>query len=151
MNQIDYTDKEIIKILLQNAKTPYLQIAKKLKISNSMVHQRVKKLREAGILKEPGFAIDPAALGYNSCASMGIMLKESKFVDRAVEELAKIPEIVECLNVTGKYALMVKVYARDNDHLRKILYEKVHMIKGIEGTNTAIIFNAGFSRNIPID
>ena len=78
------------------------------------------------------------------------MLEEAK-LHRAVEdELAKIPEIVECVNIAGRYALMVKIYATDNRHLRDIIYEQILTISGVEGTNTTIAFETAFNRTVPI-
>lgn len=149
-NQIDFLDQKILKALQKDARIAYSQLAKDLKVSNSLIHQRIGKLKKQGILEEPVFKINPKALGYSTAAYMGIILKESKYVDRVVEQVRMIPEVVECLNVTGKYALMIKIIARDNDHLRTVLYKKVHLIKEIEGTNTTIIFDAGFERSVPI-
>jgi len=149
-NQFDHVDIEILKILQNDGRIPYMQLAKELNISNSLVHQRIAKLKKAGVIQQPKFEINPAVLGYSTCAHIGIVLKESKYVDKVVEHFKKIPECVECLNVTGKFALILKIYAKDNDHLRNILYDKVHHINEIAGTSTSIIFSAGFRRPIPL-
>ncbi len=149
-NQLDSLDLEILRKLTKDARIPYSQLAKNLKISNSLAHQRINRLKKIGVLKSAHFEIDPEVLGYTTIAITGIALKESRYVDQVVSALKQIPEVVECLNVTGKFALQVKTYAFNNDHFRSILYEKIHPIKGIEETDTSIAFNAGFSRNVPL-
>ena len=52
--------------------------------------------------------------------------------------------------MTGKYALILKVIAKSNQHLREVLYEKIHPITGVEGTDTIIVFETAFQRNVPI-
>jgi Lrp/AsnC family transcriptional regulator, regulator for asnA, asnC and gidA len=149
-NQLDSLDIEILRKLTKDARIAYSQLAKNLKISNSLVHQRINRLKKLGVLKNAHFEIDPSTLGYTTVASTGIVLKESRYVDQVVQALKQIPEVVECLNVTGKFALQIKTYAFNNDHFRSILYEKIHTIKGIEETDTSIAFNKGFSRNVPL-
>ncbi|MEZ4883120.1 MAG: Lrp/AsnC ligand binding domain-containing protein [Chitinophagales bacterium] len=149
-NQFDPIDLLIMKELTLDARIPFAQLAKKLKVSNTLIHQRVKKLKEAGILQNAIFRLKPVTLGYQSSAYTQIMLTNSK-LHRVVEaELQKIPEIVECVNISGRYALLVKIYARNNRHLRDIIYERILTIEGVEGTNSTICFETAFVRNVPL-
>lgn len=149
-NQLDPIDHRILRELTQDARIPFTQLAKKLKVSNTLVHQRARKLKEAGILKQAVYQLNPWELGYQTSAFTQIMLKEATH-HRAVErELEKIPEIVECVNIAGRYALMVKIYATDNRHLRDVIYEQILAIEGVEGTNTTIAFETAFSRGVPM-
>lgn len=149
-NQLDPIDRRILQELTQDARMAYVQLAKKLRVSNTLVHQRIKKLRESGLLKQAIYRMDTWALGYRTSAYTQIMLAEAK-LHRIVEgKLAEIPEIVECVNIAGRYALMVKIYARDNRHLRDIIYEQILTIEGVEGTNTTIAFETAFQRTVPI-
>ena len=149
-NQLDPIDHRILRELTQDARIPYTQLAKKLKVSNTLVHQRVRKLREAGVLKQAVYQLNAWQLGFQTSAFTQIMLKEATH-HRAVErELEKIPEIVECVNIAGRYALLVKIYATDNRHLRDVIYEQILSIEGVEGTNTTIAFETAFSRGVPM-
>lgn len=149
-NQLDPLDREILEALTQDARTPYTQLASQLRVSNSLIHQRVRKLKEAGILREAAFRLDPEALGYESCAYTQIMLTNAQFLKPVVARLAEIPEIVECVNIAGRYAVMVKIYAVNNSHLRDVVYEKIQPIEGVEGTNTVVVFETPFRRNVPL-
>ncbi|MEM6804050.1 MAG: Lrp/AsnC family transcriptional regulator, partial [Bacteroidota bacterium] len=130
-------------------KIPFSQLAEKLRISNSLVHQRVGKLKEHGVLGDAVFKLDPLKLGYRTSAYVLIVLSQGK---KGLEELMKsiqaIPEIVELANIAGRYDLMAKIYARDNSHLRDILYDKIDKLDGVEGTNTIISFEVVFSRGL---
>jgi len=96
------------------------------------------------------YKLDPYSLGYESSAYTQIMLTHSKHHRRVEEELAKIPEIVECVNISGRYALLVRIYARNNRELRDVIYDKIQPIEGVEGTNTTISFETAFRRNVPL-
>jgi Lrp/AsnC family transcriptional regulator for asnA, asnC and gidA len=77
------------------------------------------------------------------------MLSNAKYHRQVEGALKNIPEIVECVNISGRYALLVKIFAKNNRHLRDIIYEKIHAIEGIEGTNSTFSFETAFVRNVP--
>ena len=148
--KLDAIDRLILNHLTENARIPYKQLAEKIEVSNTLVHQRVQKLKDAGILTSPTYTLDPWTLGYRTAAYTQIMLIDAKQHAQVEEELYKIPQIVECVNISGRYALLVKIYAQHNRHLRDIIYEKIHPIDGVEGTNTTISFENAFRRNPPL-
>ena len=148
--QLDYLDREILTALTENARIPFTQLAHKLKISNSLVHQRVKKLLAADILAEPVYRVNAERLGYETCAYIQIRLTHGKFLDDMLKALKEIPEIVECANIAGSYDILLKIYARNNSHLQDILYQNIHPIPGVESTNTVIAFQTAFNRGVPI-
>ncbi|MFK7904327.1 MAG: Lrp/AsnC family transcriptional regulator [Chitinophagales bacterium] len=150
-NQLDPIDLLILKELTSDARVPFTQLSKKLKVSNTLIHQRVKKLKEAGIIKKAIYMLNPSTLGYQTSAYTQIMLTNSKLHREVEFELQKIPEIVECVNISGRYALLVKIYARNNKHLRDIIYERILTIEGVEGTNSTICFETVFGRNVPLE
>lgn len=147
-NQLDATDRRILQELTGDARQPFSRLAEKLGVSNSLVHQRVKKLKEEGILGEPSFRLDPEALGYETCAFVQIRIREPRFMKDVVEKLAAVREIVECANIAGRFAIIVKIYAANNSHLRDIVYEGIQNIDGVEETNTVVSFETNFIRNV---
>lgn len=150
-NQLDPIDIRLLKELTSDARIPYVKLAEKMKVSNTLIHQRIKKLKAAGIIKKARFEIDPLKMGFPTSAYTLIMLSEAKRHKEVESVLAKIPEIVECVNISGRYALMVRIFAKDNRHLRDVIYERIHTIEGVEGTNTTISFETAFVRNVPLD
>jgi len=149
-NQFDYIDQQILERLQQDARKAYSQIAEELNISNSLVHQRIKKLTDTGVIKNASFVLDEKKLGYQTKSYTGLRLREARFAKSVMKELSKIEEITECNYVSGNYAIFIVIFARDNEHLQKILYENVHLINGVAGTDTFICFDNGFKRNVPI-
>ncbi len=147
---LDNMDLRIIQALSEDARIPFSQLAERLNVSNSFVHQRFRKIRQTGVLKEAVFQLDPVVLGYETCAYTQIILTHARHHKRVEDELQKIPQIVECVNIAGRYALMVKIYAFNNKHLRDIVYEQIQPIEGVEETNTVVSFETTFNRNVPV-
>lgn len=150
-DQFDYIDTKILSKLRVDARKPYSKIAEELKVSNSLIHQRIRKLTKEGIIKNAEFILDENSLGYKTKSYTGIRLKEARFAKSVMQELEKIEEIVECNFVSGNYAIFILIFAKDNGHLQKIIYDKVHFINGVAGTDTFICFDTCFKRNIPIE
>jgi Lrp/AsnC family transcriptional regulator for asnA, asnC and gidA len=150
-NQFDPIDILILKELTKDARIPYVKLAQKLKVSNTLVHQRIKKFKESGVLKKAVYQLDELMLGYETSAYTQIILSNAKLHRVVEQELEKIPEIVECVNIAGRYALIVKIFAKNNRHLRDVVYEKIQPIEGVEGTNTIISFERAFVRNVPLN
>tara|TARA_B110000285_G_scaffold206839_1_gene245736 strand:- start:3960 stop:4445 length:486 start_codon:yes stop_codon:yes gene_type:complete len=149
-NQLDFIDEEILILLQNDSRISFLRIAEKLKVSNSLVHQRISKLKARGIIENFGIQINQNKLGYTTGVYMGIVLKEASLSNLVTKELQKIPEIIECDLVSGEYAIFVKIVATNNEHLRTIIYDKVHLINGVGSTNTFFSFSKEFQRSAPI-
>ena len=148
--QIDYIDQEILKILNKDARFPYSEIAKTLGISNSLVHQRVKKMMETGIVESTTVKFHAKSMGVFDKILHRNTIKRSSICRICDGGIKKIEEITECNFVSGNYAIFVLIFARDNEDLRRILYQQVHLIEGVAGTDTFISFDTCFERSIPI-
>ena len=149
-SELDYINKEILKLLSKDARTPFSELAKQLNISNSLVHQRIKKMQDIGIIKGYSINLDLKKMGNESFTFTGIVTKEAHYVDSIVEELRNIPAVLECHLVSGKYALLLKITAKNNDDLRVILHEQIHAIKGVGSTDSFISFGEAFSKNLNV-
>lgn len=135
-HRIDKLDRKILQLISQDARIPFLEVARECNVSGAAIHQRIQKLKNTGIIKGSEFIIDNYKVGYQTCAYIGITLNDINAFSKVADELKKIPEIVECHYSTGKYSLFVKVYARDNRHLLQIIIERLTTIPGISHTET---------------
>ena len=106
---LDSLDRQILKLISQDARIPFLEVARACNVSGAAIHQRVAKLSNLGIIKGSQFIIDPEKIGYETCAYMGLYLKEPEKFDQVVEELKKIPEVVECHYTTGGFDMFIKI------------------------------------------
>jgi Lrp/AsnC family transcriptional regulator for asnA, asnC and gidA len=149
--EMDQTDQTILRLLMKNARMPYLEIARECGISGAAIHQRVKKLTDQGVIKGTRFMVDPKILGFDVCAFIGIQLREVAMHGSTVEMLRKVPEVVECYFLTGKYNLFIKVYCHDNEHLMHTIFDRILSIQGITTTETFMSLSETFSRQVSID
>ena len=149
-NHLDDIDLKILDIITQNARIPFKDVADKVGISRAAVHQRVNRMIDDEIITGSGYNIDPKKVDYGTCSYMGIFLEKGSLYSEVVEKLELIPEIVECHYTTGQYAIFIKVYARDNEHLKSILSGNIQKINGIASTETFISLEESFKRTIPV-
>jgi Lrp/AsnC family transcriptional regulator for asnA, asnC and gidA len=145
---IDGIDKIILKHLMQDARAPILGIAREVGISGAAIHQRLRKLKESGLLKGSKFIIDPKALGYSTLAFVGVFLTLSSNYKETINRLKEIPEVIESHYTTGNYAIFIKVLCRDNEHLMQILNRQIQAIKGVARTETFISLDQQIDRQI---
>lgn len=103
--QIDDIDRKILSYLVQNARVPFLEIARECGISGAAIHQRVKKMEDSGIIEGSRFIVKPRALGFQICAFIGVMLDNAHQYKTVIKEIKKIPEVIECHFITGHYNL----------------------------------------------
>lgn len=123
--QLDKMDEVILQMLSENARVPFLEVARACGVSGTAIHQRVARLSSVGVLQGAAYQIDPTQIGYETCAYIGLYLKEDVPFDKAVEALEQIPEVVECHCTNEPFDFFIKVYARNNDHLLTIIHEKL--------------------------
>ena len=148
---LDAIDRKILRYLINNARMPYLEIARECGISGAAIHQRIHKLTEAGIIQGSYTIVSPKMLGFDVCAHINITLKDPQLMEKTVEELQKIPEIVEAHFISGKGSIQVKLYCLDNEHLMHTVYDKVLRLQGIATTETTISLREVFRRPINLD
>jgi len=148
--QIDKVDRQIMAILLQNARTPYTEIAEKLIVSPGTIHVRMKKLEKMGVVKGTELIVEPKKLGLDLTAFIGVFLKESVQYRDVVSRLQEIDEIVEAYYTTGGYSIFLKIICANTDHLREVLNEKIQKVKGIQRTETIISLEQSIRRKIPL-
>ncbi len=151
--QLDSLDKRILTILTADARIPFLEVARQCNVSGAAIHQRVQKMLEDGVITGSQFKLDVKRLGYLTCAFVGIQVNLTKATthQEVFQKISEIPEIIECHHITGKYSLLVKILSHNNEHLKKILVEKIQYILEITGTETFISLEEGFDRQLPVE
>ena len=150
MLKVDDLDKKILEMISCNARLPFKEVADVCGVSRAAVHQRVQHLIDDGVIIGSGFHVDPSCLGYNTCTYVGITLEKGSMYKSVVDELEKIPEIVECHFTTGNYTMLTKLYCRDNEHLMELLNAKIQEIPGVTATETLISLEQSIKKEIPI-
>ena len=145
---IDQIDQKILSFLVKNARMPFLEIARECGVSGAAIPQRVKRLEANGVITGSRLLVKPQALGLNVCAYVSVSLTESNKYPEVIEAFKKISEIVECHFVTGKYALLLKVYCFNHDHLMEILVNTIQKIPYVQSTETQISLDQAIERQV---
>jgi Lrp/AsnC family transcriptional regulator for asnA, asnC and gidA len=147
---IDGIDKEILRSLMEDARTPILEIARNVGISGAAIHQRLRKLEKSGLIAGSKFVINPKVLGYTTMAFIGIYLDKAMSNPEAVKQLKKIPEVLECHYTTGNWSVFIKILCKDNEHLMHVLNKEIQTISGVSRTETFISLDQQIDRQIKI-
>jgi Lrp/AsnC family transcriptional regulator for asnA, asnC and gidA len=102
------------------------------------------------VIKGSEFKVDPVMVGFRTCAYIGLFLDNPGKYKEVIKKLKDIPEVIECHYTTGNYSLFIKVYTRDNEHLREVLTDKIQVVPGVVRTETLISLEESISRQIPV-
>ena len=148
--QIDNTDRKILAFLMKDARMPYLEIAKKLKVSGGTIHQRIQKLQEGGIISGSHLRVNQAALELDVTVILGVFLKSAKDQNKVVSELDKLPEVLEIYYTTGNFALMLKLVTKNIKDFHLLLSQKIQSIEEIQSTESFIVLDTPLMRDIDI-
>ena len=147
---LDKLDRKILGLIAEDARIPFLEVARSCNVSGAAIHQRIQKLTNLRILLGSQILIDPEKNGYETYAYIGLYLKNPEDFDRVVEALKKIPEVVECHITTGDYDLFIKIFARNNHHMMDIIHDKLQPL-GLSRSNCLISFKTVIVRPLPIE
>ncbi|MDE6573974.1 MAG: AsnC family transcriptional regulator [Muribaculaceae bacterium] len=147
--RFDKLDISILRALSENARTPYLEIARETGVSGAAVHQRVQRLMASKVIVGSQCLIDPSAVGFDVVAYLGINAMASTDVEELVEGLQQIEEVTECHIVAGRYDVIVKLHAKNNEQMLNLIQERMRPLK-IASTETMVSFREAFHRPVPI-
>lgn len=148
--QLDELDRKILNVISKNAKMPFKDVAEVCGVSRAAIHQRVQKMYDNGTILGSGYQINPKKLGYNLCAYVGIMLDSGKAYYSVAQAMKDIPEVTEAEFTLGAYAMMIKLYAKDDRHLMYLLNDMILEIPHVTNTETLTILDQQLNRSLPI-
>ncbi len=151
MEKIDNLDRKILQIIMKNARIPSKDVAVECGVSRAAMHQRIQRMIDMNVITGSGYNVDPRVLGYATCTYIGVKLERGSMYRDVVPELEKIREVVECHFTTGPYTMLIKLYARDNQHLMELLNDKIQHIPGVNATETLISLEMSINREIPVN
>ncbi len=134
---LDDIDRKILTILQKNSRTPLREISKEVGLAESTVYERIKKLKEHGIIRKFTVILDPDALGFTLLAFILIKSKAGKY-SHVASELRKYPQIVEIYETTGDYDMLVKIRTKNSEELNEFL-DTIGEIEGVVATHTMVV------------
>ncbi|MBO4465247.1 MAG: Lrp/AsnC ligand binding domain-containing protein [Bacteroidales bacterium] len=146
--KIDEMDRKILSFLVKDARMPFLEIARECGVSGAAIHQRVKKLEDAGIITGFSATVKPSALGLPVCAFIMMNISEANKFNDVIAALKKIPEVVECHFITGHSSMLIKLYCSDFDALMGVVLNSIQKIPAVDSTETMISLSEAFQRQV---
>lgn len=146
--QIDSLDRKILRRLQQDARVPYLELARDFKVAGGTIHSRVNKMKELGIIEGTVLKLNRLRLGYSMTAFVGVKVDRASHYRDVAASLTQIDEITEIHYTTGDFALFLKVCVRDTSHLQTILSESIQGISQVHSTHTIVILGSLLEREL---
>jgi len=150
-HQIDNLDKNILNALIEDARTPYAELAKRFAVSPATVHVRIEKMKSAGIVAGTKLTVEPKRLGFDVCCFIGINLVSAGDYPEVIKQLQNINEVVEAYYTTGKYSIFIKILCRSIDDLQWLLIDKIQSIEKVRATETLISLQNPIHRSIQLE
>ena len=151
MEKIDELDRKILAIITRNARIPFKEVADMCGVSRAAIHQRVQKMFDNGVIIGSGYQVNPKMLGYQLCVYVGIILTKASMYKEVSPALETIPEVVESQFTLGTYSMLIKLYAKDDQHLMELLNAKIQEIPGVANTETLTALDQRINRGLPIE
>ena len=135
--KLDEIDHQILDLLIDNTRTAFTDIAKKLLISAGTVHVRVKKMEDAGIIKGSSLTLDYKKLGYIFICYIGIFLEKTHQTKFVLQKLESIPFVTVAHITTGKFNIFCKIRAKGTTNAKNIIF-RLDEIDGVYRTESMI-------------
>lgn len=147
--KLDETDRCIVAALQENGRMPLSEIARRAGVAPATVHERLAKLRRAGVVQGFAVRLNARVLGFTVTALIHLRTELSDQVERTIGDLRAIPEVEEVHVVTGEYDLVIKVRARDTGHLQDLLVTRIHRVTGFIRSATEVCLTTPLERSGP--
>lgn len=139
---MDPIDAKLLNLLQEDSSRSLAELGKRIDLSISAVNERLKKLRARGDIRAYVALINPLTVGYTMCAFVHVLVTGKRHEQAFIESVVKMPEIQECHRVTGEFPYLLKVWARDLEHLEHLLDREIKTKKGVVRTQASIVFSS---------
>ena len=139
--ELDRIDRRILALVQRDASLAQSEIAKRVGLSTAAVHERVKKLEAAGVIRRWTAVVDPAAVGAEVCAFVEVFFEHPRFEKGFVERVKKLDAVLECHHITGEFSLLLKVRVADMPALQELLLEQLSSHEGVRQTRTVMVLS----------
>jgi DNA-binding Lrp family transcriptional regulator len=141
MYKLDDTDAKILQALQTNGRIPLTQLSTQLNVPHGTLRDRIRKMEKTGVIERYTAVINPAKVGCNINCYVELTLDHQVDTSKAIKALMKMEEVTEIHTLTGEIDALVRIWARDIEHLRQILYDKFAAMPGMVHTNTVVVLS----------
>lgn len=142
---MDQIDRELLAELQRDATQSYATLGRAVGLSAGAAHERVRKLREGGVIRRTTVDVDPAAVGGSVLAY--VMVDSTSWMGDSAPAFAALPEIVEAHIIAGSASVLVKVRTATTEQLQDVL-RRIYAIEGVSGTQATVVLETFFERSL---
>jgi Lrp/AsnC family transcriptional regulator, leucine-responsive regulatory protein len=144
---VDDIDRALVLRLQEDAGQSYAALGTAVGLSAGATHERVRKLRERGVIRRTTIDVDPAAVGSGVLAY--VMVDSNAWIGESGADFAAIPEIQEAHVIAGSASVLVKVRTASTEQLQDVL-RRLYAIDGVNGTHATVVLDTFFERPLPL-
>ncbi|NML37160.1 Lrp/AsnC family transcriptional regulator [Chitinophaga sp. G-6-1-13] len=140
---LDEKDMGILRLLQQDAKMTIRDIARQLNLSTTPVYERIRKMEQAGVIRQYAAIVDPRKINKGMTVLVYITLKEhnKKNGKKFIQEIVSFQEVTECLNISGEFDFMIKVQVKDMDEYREFYVNKLGELDNLSHTQSIFVIS----------
>lgn len=147
---LDETDRAILRLLQADARIPFSEIAREIDMSSATVHDRVKRMENAGVIRGYHADVDPKAVGFGISAIVGLRVEQGR-EEEALDRLAELDGVQELNLTTGEWDIVMRVYAENTEELRKLMFDRVAEMDGFSRSQTMVVLGTEYdSHELPL-
>ena len=147
---LDETDRAILRLLQADARIPFSEIAREIDMSSATVHDRVKRMEEAGVIRGYHADVDPKAVGLGITAIVGLRVEQGR-EEEALDRLAELEGVQELDLTTGEWDIVMRVYAENTEALRELMFDRVAEMEGFARSQTMVVLGTEYeSHELPL-
>ncbi len=138
---IDEIDREILRLLQANGRISNAQVARQVGLSAPATHARVRRLEDAGVIRQYATLLDRETIGFDMVCFINVSLQLHQFdaIERFKELVQDMPEVLECHHITGEFDYLLKAVFRNRDELQEFVVNKLTPIPGMARINTSLV------------
>jgi Lrp/AsnC family leucine-responsive transcriptional regulator len=147
---VDRVDLALLVALQEDCKRSLAELGERVGLSAPAVHERVRRLEAAGLIRGYHAQIDPRKAGLDIGAFIGVGIDKPRQIDAFEKAIAAVPDVLECHHVTGRHTLVLKVRTENTESLQRLI-STIRDLPGVERTETMIVLQTQFERTqLPI-
>ncbi len=138
---LDETDKTILRLLQADGRVSNAEVARQVGLSAPATHARVRRLEQAGVIRQHATLLDREAMGFDMVCFLNVSLQLHQYeaIERFKELVQDMPEVLECHHITGEFDYLLKAVFRNRDELQEFVVNKLTPIPGMARINTSLV------------
>lgn len=140
---LDDTDRTLLTTLQEDARQTNAELARRVELSATGLHKRLRRLESAGIITGYVARVDREAVGYDMLCFVQVTLQrhEPDAVDNFRREVQTMPEVLECHHLTGEFDYLLKVVVRNRKHLEQFILHTLTPVRGMDKIRTSLVLS----------